>query len=518
MATGKSTVGKLVAGRLNLAFVDTDALIESRTSRTVDELFAERGERAFRELEASVIAELCNDGAECVVALGGGAVVNPETRKNVLSHGVVITLHAEPEELAKRASQSGGRPLLQQGQPTDVLRALAESRRPAYAEAHAVIHTTNRAPEGIAEDVIALLDNPPVVVALGDRTYRVEFGQGSRARVGERARAAVRGTRALMVCDKNVQRWASDVATSLKGQGFEVATCELDPGERRKNIKSVERIWDAALAAGLDRQCLMVGVGGGVVGDLTGFAASTFLRGIAVGHVPTTVVSMADSSVGGKTGFDRKEGKNLVGTFHQPRFVLCDLETLETLAPRELRGGLAEIVKCAWLAGEPEVQVLEQHAKALRAGSPEPLLHALRMAVSLKARIVADDEHETGSRALLNLGHTIGHALEAAANYRGLLHGEAVALGMIAATRAAVRVGRSDATQLARLTALLKALGLPTALDKRLSEKVFTFVGTDKKRQGQRIRYVLPGRPGDVVVQLTDVAELPGLVAPIGGA
>jgi 3-dehydroquinate synthase len=279
-------------------------------------------------------------------------------------------------------------------------------------------------------------------------------------------------------------------------------------GEEHKTIRTVESIWDSALEAGLDRGSAFLGIGGGVVGDLTGFAAASFLRGVPVGHVPTTLLAMVDSAVGGKTGFDTRHGKNLVGAFHQPKFVLCDTDVLSTLPPRELRAGFAEVVKSAWIAGEDAVAALERDRAALLAGDIAATTAAIRMSVGLKAKVVTEDEREGDYRAVLNLGHTVGHGIEAAAEYTGFLHGEAVALGMVAAFRLARRFGQASAEQAERMTRLLAGIGLPTDLDAALSPKALSFLGSDKKRRGATLTLVLPAEPGQVAlckVPLTDV-------------
>jgi 3-dehydroquinate synthase len=281
----------------------------------------------------------------------------------------------------------------------------------------------------------------------------------------------------------------------------------LPPGETAKTVETVARIWDGALEAGIDRRALVVGVGGGVVGDLTAFAASTLLRGLALGQVPTTLLSMVDSSVGGKTGFNRAAGKNLVGTFYQPSFVLCDVETLATLPEAERTAGLAEVVKSAWLEGEDAVAMLEADAELLAAGDRAATVRAVRMSVALKARIVAADETEAGDRMLLNLGHTLGHAIEAASGYRGR-HGEAVALGIVAAMRVAASLGRIGADEAARAEDLLRRLGLPTDLTPHLDDRTFAYVGSDKKRRGGRIHFVLPGRPGACSIEPLELEAL----------
>ena len=257
---------------------------------------------------------------------------------------------------------------------------------------------------------------------------------------------------------------------------------------------------------------MIVAVGGGVVGDLAGFAASTWLRGVAFAQVPSTLLAMVDSSVGGKTGFDRTEGKNLVGTFHQPRFVLCDPSTLATLPPREFRAGLAEVVKSAWLDSEESVGVLEESAEALLAQEPAAIEGAVRRSIALKTRIVVADETESGVRQLLNLGHTVGHALEAAGGYEALLHGEAVSLGLVAAFRVGQRLGLTPEDDGRRLERLLERLELPIDLDRHLDQDLSAYWAHDKKRRGDEVGFIVPKAPGNAEVRRLDLRRLGALV------
>jgi len=328
----------------------------------------------------------------------------------------------------------------------------------------------------------------PVAVALGERSYAVEIAAGCRARLSRRI---ARASGAVLVADRNTARYLPEREPQERARHV-----VLEPGEEHKDIRAVERIWDAGLELGGDRNACVVAIGGGVVGDLAGFAAATLLRGVAFGQVPTSLLAMVDSSVGGKTGFDRPQGKNLVGAFHQPRFVLCDVDTLATLPVEERIAGLAEVVKAAWLEGERDVAALEQDAEALRAGDPAATERAIRRSVRTKARVVMADEHESGLRMSLNLGHTVGHALEAAAGFGALRHGEAVALGMVAAMRVGRSLRQLDEASVVRCIALLDRLGLPTDLDRRLDDEVFGYVGADKKRAGATVRFVVPGPPG----------------------
>jgi 3-dehydroquinate synthetase len=253
---------------------------------------------------------------------------------------------------------------------------------------------------------------------------------------------------------------------------------------------------------------LVIGVGGGVVGDLAGFAAATLLRGIRVAHVPTTLLSMVDSAIGGKTGFDTRHGKNLVGAFHQPSFVLSDVHVLSSLPRDERRAGLAEVVKSAWIDGEASVAQLEADADALALGDEEATTRAIRMAAQLKARIVTEDERESDVRAHLNLGHTLAHAIEASSGYAGIRHGEAVSIGMVAACRVAVRMGRMQPEAATRAERLLDKLGLPTRVEAFLSDRVLSFISADKKRKGAQVNFVSPGAPGDICLVPLPVSEL----------
>ena len=289
------------------------------------------------------------------------------------------------------------------------LLALLEQRADAYAECHAEIDTQGRNAIELAQEVLAVVADAPIAVPLGARSYRVEVGRGVRARLSQRVAAVARSPRIVLVSDDRVAPlWGQPLEAALREGGREVVSVTLPAGEQHKNLGSVERIWEAALEGGIDRGGAFVGVGGGVIGDLSAFAASTFLRGVAAGHVPTTLLAMVDSAIGGKTGFDTRSGKNLIGTFHQPSFVLCDVDVLATLPAAERTAGLAEVIKSAWIDGEAAVAMLEQDREALRAGDPDATARAIRMSAALKARIVTEDEREAGARALLNLGHTLG--------------------------------------------------------------------------------------------------------------
>ncbi|MBW2404849.1 MAG: 3-dehydroquinate synthase [Deltaproteobacteria bacterium] len=481
MGAGKSTVAGAVADLLGTRALDLDERVEELAGRSVAEIFAERGEGAFRALETEALKSLPADVG--VVSLGGGTVVDDDTRQALLRGGIVVTLTADSAVLAERVGEGAGRPLLGADPQEDIERIL-KARGEAYSEAHAVLDTAKLDAEEIAAEIVAVRN-------LGIRANEHSTGE------------------AILVFDGEADRpWPADAIRDLTLAGKPPIEVKLSGSEADKNIASVQKVWDTALEAEIDRRAIVIGVGGGVVGDLTGFAASTLLRGLALGQVPTTLLAMVDSSVGGKTGFNRPRGKNLVGTFYQPKFVLCDVETLSTLPGEERIAGLAEAVKSAWIDSEESVAMLERDAEALLAGDADATIRAVRMSILLKSRIVHEDENESGRRMLLNLGHTVGHGLEAASDYRGIRHGEGVALGMIAAMRVAAQLGWGRHEETERLTRLLGSLGLPTNLDERLNSRALRFIGSDKKRRGERIHFVIPRLPGQTEIELVGLDEL----------
>ena len=509
MGAGKSTVAKALATRASLPLFDVDQRISEQAGCSVAELFAARGESAFRDLERTTVQGLLAEHPRGVFALGGGAVVAPDVRKLLLGEGTLITLDASLDELVRRVGHGADRPLLARVDVRTRLEELRRERAAAYAECHARVDTTHLDPERAARAILEICEEDPIVVPLGERTYRVVIGRGTRHSLARRLRDLGAVSSVLFVTDSQIgPHWGRALASELRSHGHAVSQLEIAPGEQAKTLETVDAIWQAGLDAGLDRGSVMVGLGGGVVGDLSGFAASTLLRGVRVVHAPTTLLAMVDSAIGGKTGFDTRHGKNLIGTFHQPSLVLTDVETLSSLPVEERRAGLAEVVKSAWIDGEASVAQLEADAQALADGDEAATVRAIRMAVKLKVRIVCEDEREGGARALLNLGHTLAHAIEASSGYAGIRHGEAVAIGMVAACRVAKKLDRLEAQDVERAQQLLDRLGLPTAVEPYLGERVLSFLSADKKRKGSKLNYIAPGRPGQVSIVPMTLDEL----------
>jgi 3-dehydroquinate synthase len=331
-----------------------------------------------------------------------------------------------------------------------------------------------------------------IMVDLGARSYTVRIGPGLLDAAGPECAKLRLGRRAAVVTQPAVQPHATRVTNSLRGAGFEPAVFVVPEGEENKSLREAERLWDGFVGHGLDRHSPVVAVGGGVVGDLAGFAGSAFMRGLPVIQVPTTLLAQVDASVGGKVAVNHPRGKNLIGAFHQPRLVLIDPETLRTLPEREYRSGLAEIVKTGAALDAELFRALEAGVDALRRRDATLLESVVATCCAAKARIVERDEREeTGLRMVLNYGHTVGHALEVLSSYRRWTHGEAVAIGMTAAGRLAVRLGWVGGDVAARQDALLQAVGLPTRFSGIDPREIVDALRHDKKARDGRVPFIL---------------------------
>ena len=490
MATGKSTVGRLAAARAGVPFVDLDALIVEQEGQSIASLFENHGESFFREREAAALRSLLHDGVVRVVALGGGALTPRALRHEALDHATVVTLDAPVDVILERAQPFATRPLLSRGDPRATLERLLASRAEAYAEAHERLSTHDRDVDAVADEVLAVAMRAPLLMPLGARSYPIDVVVDEPSRLLD-VIAGLAPSKLVFVSDANVDRargaTMKRVRSALEMDAIEVV---LPAGEEHKTLTSVATIWDAALGRGIDRDAVVVAFGGGVVGDLAGFAAATLLRGIRFVQVPTTLLSMVDSSVGGKTGFDATAGKNLIGAFHQPSAVVADMAHLSTLAPRQRTSGLAEIVKVALCTDAALFAFCEDHASAIVAGDLVVTRELVRKAIAAKSRVVRDDEHEQGARALLNAGHTAGHGLETAGGYAKWLHGEAVSIGLVYELRWLAARGLAEPGVAARTELLLGRLGLPTQAPATDWLGAAAFIGADKKRRGRQI--VLP--------------------------
>ena len=347
-----------------------------------------------------------------------------------------------------------------------------------------------------------------VDVQLGPRSYAIEIGTGNLAALGERVSQWCPLSHAVVVTDTHVEKpHAESAVASLAEKGAAVDLLIVDPGETVKSVLSAAVLWNQMLEVGADRKSVVVAVGGGVVGDLAGFVAATFARGLAFVQVPTTLLAQVDSSVGGKVGVNLPGAKNMVGAFWQPVGVLIDTAVLATLPEREYRSGLAEVVKYGVILDADFFAYLERHVAGLQSRDGAVLEHVITRSCRLKADVVASDEREeTGRRSVLNYGHTFCHALERVTGYGQFLHGEAVSIGMLCASRLAERLGRVDAAFTERQRKLLAAMGLPVDLPALDHDKLLAAMARDKKVEHGRLRFVLPTKMGHVEL-VGDVKE-----------
>lgn len=502
-ASGKSTVGRLLAESLRLLFFDLDEEIERACGQGIAQLFAAEGEAGFRQRERSALRGLPASGA-CVIALGGGALLDRASRQLVESQGCVLCLSAPAGKLLERTSrQEGERPLLAGGGAAR-LAALLESRRAHYASFPLQLETGRLNPAEAAWEAQLLL-GAFHVRGMG-AGYDVRISREGLPRAGEWLAANGLQGPVAAVSDEGVGPiYEGRVLASLEGAGFPAQPIRIPAGEAHKVLETVACLWSAFLAAGLERGSTALAVGGGVVSDVAGFAAATYLRGIRWATLPTSLLAMVDACLGGKTGIDLPQGKNLAGAFHPPSLVLVDPGFLATLPAPELRAGLAEVVKHGVIGDPALFERCAQGWESLQADWQAILPRAM----GVKIRVIEADPYEQGARAALNFGHTIGHGLEAACGYR-MRHGEAVSIGMAVEARLAERLGLAEEGLAERLKQVLAGLGLPREIPPFIDRGwMLAAMRADKKRKEGSLRFALPRRIGEaVVVQVDDLEAL----------
>jgi 3-dehydroquinate synthase len=513
MGAGKTTIGRILARKLGLRFIDSDHEIEARTGASIPWIFEIEGEESFRRREAEVIRELSAQQG-VVLATGGGAILNPDSRALLAARGTVVYLRASVNSILVRTAHDKNRPLLQTADPRKKLEELMAQREPLYQEmAHIVIDTGRPNVQSMVHTILNQLDalacqaapncvtqaQPSMTeqttillnVELGERSYPISIGPSLLADGALLARH-VAGNKVAIVTNTTVAPlYLATVRDALLAHGKQVIEIILPDGEEYKTWASLMQVFDALLAAKADRKTTLLALGGGVIGDLTGYAAASYMRGIDFIQVPTTLLSQVDSSVGGKTGINHPLGKNMIGAFYQPRVVIADTATLETLPDRELSAGLAEVIKHGAIIDVQFFDWIEANIGLLMARDKGALAYAIARSCEIKADVVRQDEREGGLRAILNFGHTFGHAIEAGLGYGAWLHGEAVGCGMVMAADLSQRMGLVDASTVARVRQLVAAAGLPTVAPDLGTERWLELMEVDKKNEGGAIKFIL---------------------------
>lgn len=510
MGAGKTTIGRLLARKLNRRFVDADHEIEARTGATIPWIFEIEGEACFRRREADVIRDLSAQHG-LVLATGGGAVLNPASRALLAERGTVIYLRASIGSILQRTAHDKNRPLLQTADPRGKLEQLWTERDPLYREiADLVIDTGRPNVQSMVQtilDQLAAQENArarkhartamneqahiTLNVELGERSYPIVIGAGLLDDAALLARH-IGGHKVAIVTNTTVAPlYLEKVAGHLRAAGRDVLEIVLPDGEEHKNWQSLNLVYDALLQNKCDRKTTLVALGGGVIGDLTGFAASSYMRGVPFVQIPTTLLAQVDSSVGGKTGINHPLGKNMIGAFYQPRAVIADTATLTTLPARELSAGLAEVIKHGAILDADFFDWIEANIEPLIARDRHAIGYAIARSCEIKSDVVRKDEREGGLRAVLNFGHTFGHAIENGLGYGAWLHGEAVGCGMVMAADMSARLGLIEPAAVERMRALVRAAGLPAVAPDLGEARWIELMEVDKKNEGGEIRFIL---------------------------
>lgn len=519
MGTGKSTVGQIMGACYGLPFIDVDREIERQVGTSILSIFDDQGEAAFRLLESAVLAAVLNGGEGRIIATGGGALLSAQNRALLGAHQPVICLTCESEELAHRIESQGTRPLLPSG-IAEQARELLHQRSAVY-DLFPQVDTSHRKPGEVAEEIASMVELRQVgsLCVSNHAETLLLFEAGLLDSIGSVLRDHGVDGPILLVTDSTVESLGAcaSVLAPLRAAGLTVHSIAVPSGEQHKCLATLETLYTASLQAGLDREATILGLGGGVVCDLAGMLAATYLRGIRLVLAPTTLLAQVDAAIGGKVGVDLQGVKNLVGAFYPASLVLVDPRVLRTLPKTALADGMVEVIKIALMRSGELLELIQQLDDVSEVLS-QPMV--IRQAAQQKMRLVQEDPYERGERMLLNFGHTIGHALEAASNYR-LSHGQAVSIGMTAEMWLGVQQGWSREEDFGILTALQHRFDLPqaahlpvrsecTALD---PDQVLALTRHDKKRRAGVLRLALPTGPGRGAIFEAEEADIRRAIA-----
>jgi len=520
MGTGKSAVGKALSEILGLAFIDSDAEIERAEGASVADIFESKGEAHFRSLEATFCKNL-EGTTGAVIATGGGMILDESNRALLSDLGPTVLLQTSLDTLVDRLGTDASRPVLGSDSPSPAearerIADLLDERGSVYGAIDFKVDTSDLTPEKAAMKIAARLDMPVTSLVVHISTSRepapagrygpsrIEIGRGVLSKLGQYLRDEELDGRVFLLMPQNLQDlYLEQIQESLDDVSINADVLTIRDGDAEKHLPQVAEIIDALIDAGARRDATIVPIGGGVTGDIGGFVASAFMRGVPLVQVPTTLLAQVDSSVGAKVGVNHPRAKNLIGAFYQPHFILDDPCTFRTLPMEEVSNGMAEVVKSAMMASADVFAFLEDQLTddaSIRLRDLAFLERCVVEAAGIKTNIVNGDPLERGDRRFMNFGHTLGHALETLGHYKGLKHGQAVSLGMIAALRIAVRRGRIDEDLLNRAFAVLEWCGLPVEFESFDRDALSEAMLLDKKIKRGRLHFVLPTGLGSAEV------------------
>ena len=523
--TGKSTVGRHLSKMLGWTFVDTDMRIEQQKGISISNIFEEIGEKDFRKIESEIMGQVCNAQYQ-VVATGGGLVLSEYNRRLMSENGILVCLEAGVETLFSRLGGTKPntknkeiRPLLESSDLKSKIIDLKSERQFVYSMSDYTVHTDDLTIDEVStiiyrnwkhfqkKNVLYSSWDVAGLVNTSETSYPVCVGWGILDTISEKINSVYNNSVVYLITDSGANKYARRVQTELELANIRTHLFVMEAGEKYKTLNTVSMIYDWLAELKAERSHIVMAIGGGVVGDLAGFVAATYLRGIKFIQVPTTLLAIMDSSIGGKTGVDLDSGKNLVGAFYQPIFVLSDVEVLTTLPQRQLVSGWAEALKHGLIRDEGLIDEFEKNVKGVLNLDKEITTELIKRSLNIKAKVVSSDEHELlGTRIMLNYGHTIGHAIETAGQYEKLLHGEAVSIGMMAAGYISNALGILTAAQFERQKSLLQMYGLPVNVEGINFTDVKNAMLLDKKTLDGSIRWVLLDDIGHSIVK-SDVSE-----------
>ena len=520
--TGKSEIGPIISNILSYKFIDLDTEIVKYFNKSIDKVFSEDSEEAFRKKESELL-EYYGSSSKLVIATGGGAIINNDNYELMKSHGFIVCLEATPQTIFNRLTSENAkyeiRPLLKNNVNIDFITNIKNKRLQYYAKSDWTIHTDNLTPYQSADEVAKIyktfvnldttkfIDQDMKADLAGIVTYSngvcpLYSGWDIYDDIPKIfSKLDIEGN-LFLISDRNVYSlYGEEVKKCIASTGKQVFSYQMEPGEHNKTFDAISNVYSWLAESKAQRRDTIIALGGGVVGDMAGFVAATYNRGMGFIQIPTSLAAMVDASVGGKTAVDLPEGKNLVGAFYQPKVVIADVSTLKSLPHRETMEGWAEAIKHGLILDKQLFEVFENRYEELLNLEPNLTTDVVKRSIQIKAEVVSQDEKETrGIRTLLNYGHTIGHGLEAATGYHQLLHGEAVSIGMMGAAMIGNRMGVTDGSILERQLSILKKFDLPISFKNINLDSIKSAMSLDKKAVGSSINWVLLSEIGHAEV------------------